>query len=151
MARVRNALILAAGMGVRLRELGRETPKGFLRLGERSIVEESLERLRAEGIERVVIATGHHAERYEELRRARPALVETAHNPLYATSGSLYSLWCARELLEDDFLLLESDIVFERRAPREALAHAAPDVLLVSGPTGAHDEVWVETRVGELA
>src|SRR6185503_12645228 len=78
-------------------------------------------------------------------------LVETAHNPLYATSGSLYSLWCARELLEDDFLLLESDIVFERRAPREALAHPAPDVLLVSGPTGAHDEVWVETRAGELA
>jgi len=150
MARVRQALILAAGMGVRLRELGRETPKGFLRLGARPIVEESLERLRAEGIERVVIATGHQAEFYEELRRARPELVATVHNPRYADSGSLYSLWCARHELGEDFLLLESDLIFERRALREALDHASPDVLLVSEPTGATDEVWVETRAGEL-
>lgn len=150
MARVRQALILAAGMGVRLREIGQATPKGFLRLGQRPIVEESLERLSAEGIERVVIATGHHAEFYEELRRARPALVTTVHNPRYEGSGSLYSLWCARHELAKDFLLLESDLIFERRALREALDHPSPDVLLVSEPTGARDEVWVEARDGNL-
>lgn len=150
MTRVRQALILGAGMGVRLRELGRATPKGFLRLGERPIVEEALERLRAEGIERVVVATGHHAEFYEELRARQPALVTTVHNPRYADSGSLYSLWCARAELGEDFLLLESDLIFERRALREALAHPRPDVLLVSEPTGARDEVWVETRAGNL-
>ncbi len=150
MARVRQALILGAGMGVRLREIGAHTPKGFLRLGTRPIVEESVERLRAEGIERIVIATGHHAEFYEELRRAHPALVTTVHNPRFADSGSLYSLWCARQELVQDFLLLESDLIFERRALRELLAHPRPDVLLVSEPTGARDEVWVEARAGHL-
>jgi len=147
---VRQALILGAGMGVRLEEIGRRIPKGFLRLGKSPIVEEALERLEAEGIERVVIVTGHQAESYEELRRSRPALVTTVRNPRYAESGSLYSLHCARELLVEDFLLLESDLIFERRALREALAHPSPDVLLVSGPTQAGDEVWVETRSGRL-
>jgi 2-aminoethylphosphonate-pyruvate transaminase len=148
--RVRQALILAAGMGVRLKEIGERTPKGFLRLGERPIVEESIERLAAEGIERIVIATGHHAALYEELARARPGLVTTVHNPRYAESGSLYSLCCARDALDGDLLLLESDLIYERRALREALDHPSPDVLLVSEPTGARDEVWVEARGGEL-
>jgi choline kinase len=151
MARVRQAIILGAGMGVRLRELGTRAPKGFLQLGERPIVAESIERLAAEGVERIVIATGHHAERYEELARARAGLVTTVPNPRFADSGSLYSLWCARaQLCEGDFLLLESDIVYERRALRALLDHPSPDVLLVSEPTGARDEVWVEACDGRL-
>jgi 2-aminoethylphosphonate-pyruvate transaminase len=150
MTRVRQAVILAAGMGVRLRELGESTPKGFLRLGERPIVVESIERLAAAGIERVVIATGHRAELYEDLARSRPTRITTVHNPSFAASGSLYSLWCARAELTEDFLLLESDLIYERRALSEALGHPSPDVLLVSSPTGAHDAVWVETRAGRL-
>jgi choline kinase len=150
MQRVRQAVILGAGMGVRLEEIGRQAPKGFLRLGVRPIVEESVERLAAEGIERIVIATGHHAEFYEELARRKPYLVTTVSNPRYADSGSLYSLWCLRAELAEGFLLLESDLIFERRALREALAHPSPDVLLVSEPTGARDEVWVEGRDGNL-
>ena len=150
MARVRQAVILGAGQGVRLKELGQHAPKGFLRLGERPIVAESVERLAAEGIERIVIATGHHAELYEELARWRPRLIETVHNPRYADSGSLYSLHCARAQMEEDFVLLESDLIYERRALHALLDHPSPDVLLVSEPTGARDEVWVEEREGKL-
>jgi choline kinase len=59
---VRMAIILAAGMGVRLKDRGRLSPKGCLCLGEKSIVEESVLRLLATGIERIVIVTGHLAE-----------------------------------------------------------------------------------------
>jgi 2-aminoethylphosphonate-pyruvate transaminase len=147
---VKRALILGAGMGVRLRDVGRAAPKGFLRLGERPIVEESILRLAAEGIERVVIATGHHAEFYEQLAHAHDRLVVTVENPRYADSGSLYSLWCARDQLDGDFLLLESDLIYERAALRALIEDPRPDVLLISEPTGAHDEVWVETRGGDL-
>jgi 2-aminoethylphosphonate-pyruvate transaminase len=143
-------VILGAGMGVRLEELGRRIPKGFLRIGQGPIVAESVERLASEGIERIVIVTGHHAEMYEELARSRPERITLVHNPRFADSGSLYSLWCARAELSEDFLLLESDLIYERRALREALAHPKPDVLLVSEPTGARDEVWVEERDGRL-
>jgi len=150
MTRVRRAVILAAGMGVRLGELGESTPKGFLRLGKSPILAESIDRLVAAGIERVVIATGYRRELFEDLARSRPGLITTAHNPRFADSGSLYSLHCARAELTEDFLLLESDLIYERRALSELLDRPEPDVLLVSQPTGAHDAVWVETKEQRL-
>ena len=83
---------------------------------------------------RIVIVTGHMAECYEDLRAAYPDLITTIHNPRYQDSGSLFSLCCARTLLDDDFLLLESDLVYETRAltacfdcpDRSSTAIAAP-------------------------
>ena len=59
---IRQAVILAAGMGTRLRGELDDRPKGFIELGERPIIVESLERLRAAGIEDVVIVTGQACE-----------------------------------------------------------------------------------------
>jgi len=177
---VNTAVILAAGRGTRLKELGKEIPKGFLQLGEKPIIVESLEKLSAVGIEQVVIVTGHCAEKYEELARswnseaevrgqiemrnpsetmplcsARPSLtrVVTVHNDRYADSGSLYSLYLAGRVLEensDGFLLLESDLVYESRALRVLQEDPRPDLILVSGITNSGDEVWVQTESGYL-
>ncbi len=116
MHRVRTAVILAAGQGTRLDELGRQAPKGFLHLGTRPIVEESIRRLEHVGIERILIVTGHLAEFYDRLAAQYRGLIETVHNPRFAETGSLASLTAARELLDEDFLLLESDLVYEPRA-----------------------------------
>lgn len=145
------AVILAAGQGTRLREEVRDKPKGFLRLGERPIVEESVLRLAAAGIGEVVIVTGFAADCYVELARAYPSLVRTVHNLDFASSGSMYSLYCARSATNGPFLLLESDLIYEPRALRVLLDHPAADAILLSGPTGAGDEVYVETRDGNLA
>jgi 2-aminoethylphosphonate-pyruvate transaminase len=150
MSAPRTALILAAGLGARLGPRGRAAPKGFLQLGERPIVEESVALLAEAGVARVVIVTGHLAEFYEDLRRRAGGLVETVHNPDFATTGSLRSLACARELVDEDVLLLESDLVYERRALREALDDPHEDVVLLSAPTGSGDEVWVEVERGRL-
>lgn len=147
---VGTAVILAAGRGTRLAGEVSDRPKGFLALGDRPIVEESIERLRAAGIRDVVIVTGHLAGHYEALAARLGAGVRTVHNPEYASSGSMYSLWCAREVVRGDFLLLESDLVYEPRALATLLAQPGPDAILLSGPTAAGDEVWVETRAGCL-
>ncbi len=144
MTPIRTAVILAAGMGTRLREQGRERPKGFLRLGERPIVEESIARLRRAGIARIVIATGHQARLYDQLATRMNGLVETVHNPRYADSGSMYSLYLLRERLEGPFLLLESDLVYEQRALTGILAFPHENAILLSGPTRSGDEVYVE-------
>jgi 2-aminoethylphosphonate-pyruvate transaminase len=144
------AVILAAGRGTRLAGELSDRPKGFLALGDRPIVEESIGRLRAAGIRDVVIVTGHLAAHYDALAARLGAGVRTVHNPDYAASGSMYSLWCARDSLPGDFLLLESDLVYEPRALATLLAHPGPDAILLSGPTAAGDEVWVETRDGSL-
>ncbi len=144
------AVILAAGLGMRLRNTVADRPKGFVRLGNRPIIEESLQRLYHAGVEKVIIITGYRHTFYEDLCTRYTGL-ETVHNAEYAVSGSLYSLYCARQQLEGDFLLLESDLVYESMAIEELLRVDARDVLLMSGPTGAGDEVFVETRNGKLA
>jgi choline kinase len=155
---IRTAVILAAGMGTRLAGELNDRPKGFLQVGDRPIIEESIECLAAAGIRDVVIVTGHHAEYYESLKRetetgenARAVSVRTVHNPRFAESGSMYSLYCARDAVDQAFLLLESDLIYEPRALRELLGHPAEDAILLSGPTGAGDEVYVATRDGRLA
>jgi 2-aminoethylphosphonate-pyruvate transaminase len=147
---VKTAVILAAGQGTRLRAELADRPKGFLRLGERPIVEESVLRLAASGISEIVVVTGYAAAHYEALGRAYPALVRTVHNPEYARSGSMYSLACAAAATPGPFLLLESDLIYEPRSLAALLDHDAEDAILLSGPTGAGDEVFVEARDGWL-
>lgn len=149
-ARVATAVVLAAGMGTRLGNASGGKPKGFLELGGRPIVEESIEKLAAAGIERVIVVTGHGREHYEALARRHPKLVELVHNERYAQTGSLDSLHAAGRMLDEDVLLLESDLVYEGRALEHLLGLQAPDAILLSGPTGAGDEVFVETREGLL-
>lgn len=150
--KVGTAVILAAGMGTRLKALGKEAPKGFLRLGEKTIIEESLDKLSAAGIKKVVIVTGHLAGMYDELASLRGGFVTTVRNDVYAESGSGYSLYIAGTALEggEGFLLLESDLIYEARALEILQADPNPDVILLSGRTDSGDEVYVETKDGKL-
>ncbi|NND36075.1 MAG: phosphocholine cytidylyltransferase family protein [Gammaproteobacteria bacterium] len=147
---IRAAVILAAGMGTRLSGELEDRPKGFLELGGEPIIIASLRRLAAAGIETVVVVTGHCASYYESLAADSGGFLRTVHNDRFADSGSMYSLYCARDLLDGDFLLLESDLIYEPRALEVLLAAESPDAILLSGPTNAGDEVYVETRDGQL-
>lgn len=147
---VNTAVILAAGQGTRLRSELADRPKGFLCLGARPIVEESLLRLAAFGITDAVIVTGYAAHHYEQLAHAYPQWVRTVHNPQFAASGSMYSLSLAGALTAGPFLLLESDLIYEPRALGLLLDHPADDAILLSGPTGAGDEVHVTAQEGRL-
>jgi choline kinase len=143
------AVIVAAGRGVRLKGMGEQRPKGFIELGGRAIIERSVELLTAAGVERTLIVTGHLREWYEDFARRTPR-VELAHNPDYAASGSMYTLWLARERIHEDFVLAESDLVYEKRALDVLFAAHSADTLLVSGATHSGDEVYVEADDGRL-
>ena len=145
----RTAIVLAAGMGSRLRSVWSDLPKGFVEIGGETLVDRSLRLLRARDIERVVIVAGHLARAYHDLAK-REAGVEIVDNEAYAETGSMASLARALEVVDEDFLLLESDLFYEGRALDGLLESGHPDVLLVSGPTGATDEVWVEAEDGWL-
>ena len=127
-------------------------PKGFLRLGDRPIIEESIARLLEVGVRRIVIVTGHMAGFYHALQARYPDVVQLVHNPYYADSGSMYSLYCARRYVREDFLLLESDLIYERQALTTLLEYPEDEdnVVLLSGFTKSGDEVFVETNSGYL-
>ncbi len=137
------AVILAAGRGTRLQGTFSELPKGFLPLAGVPIVEQSIRKLLASGITRIVIGTGHLSEAYEALAARYPG-IECVRNDAYATTGSLCTLANLAPHLDGDFLLLESDLVYEARSLAVLLAETRSDVILASGRTNSGDEVYVE-------
>ena len=141
---ITQAVILAAGMGVRLKELNRGIPKGFISLADDvPIIEHSIEALLACGISDIIIVTGFMNEYYENLRSKYPQ-IQTVRNEKFSETGTMYSLWCARKLINTDFILLESDLIFETRAISELLESPVKNSLLITGKTEAGDEVYVE-------
>jgi choline kinase len=151
MKRILNtAVILAAGCGLRMKDAGLEQPKGFITIGSIPIVEESVIRLAESGVRHLIIVTGYLKDHYIGLAARYRDLITLVHNPYYAESGSMYSLSLVAEQIEDSFLLLESDLVYEQRALAEVLGHPSTDTILVSGPTGSGDEVHVETSEERL-
>lgn len=145
MSRVRQAVILAAGMGSRLRDVASHTPKGFLRLGIKSIIEESIAKLVWSGIDEIIIVTGFRNEHYEKLSKQMPFL-KTVNNDMYETTGSMRSLSKAQDFLNGDFLLLESDLIYEFDALQVVQNTAHKNCVLLSGKTLSGDEVYADVR-----
>jgi len=120
-------------------------PKGLLEIEGKSLIIRSLERLKNEGIDRVVIVTGFQDTMYHKHLEPLANLpkIEFIHSPPFAETGSMHSIFIAQEVLQDDFLLLESDLLYESRALSSVLNYEGPDVVLASGKTGSNDEVYI--------
>ncbi len=138
------AVILAAGMGVRIRD-HHTLPKGFIRIGKNPIIVESLRKIKQQGIDDILIVTGYDAEHYENLEKKDPSIT-TLFNERFSTSGSLYSLYCAKDWIKEDFLLLESDLIYETRALDAICQSDNANIILLSGATQSDDEIYVEAN-----
>lgn len=143
------AVILAAGSGSRLRNTVKDMPKGFLRLGREPIIEESVKKLLNSGIKQVIVITGFLEEFYEGLAGKYPC-IKTVKNENYADSGSMFSLYCAKDYIKEDFLLLESDLIYEYIAIEAVQGFPKDNCILLSGETNSGDEVYVETHDGRV-
>ncbi len=146
--RIDTAVILAAGKGTRLRPYTQDIPKGFMQVGNESLVERSIRILKESGIRNVIIGTGYLSEHYEKLALEND--LQTFKNPDYSNTGSFHTLSCGRDLIEDDFLLLESDLLYHSDAITKLIGSEDDDVILCSGFTQSNDEVYVEVEDDRL-
>lgn len=141
---INTAVIMAAGLGTRFGKYTEKVPKGFIKCGDVSMVERSINTLIDSGITRIVIGTGYHKEMYEALQSVYPE-VECVFSPRYAETNSMYTLYnCHEAIGDDDFVLLESDLVFEKKAITSLLDCPEPDVMLISPVTKFQDQYYVE-------
>jgi 2-aminoethylphosphonate-pyruvate transaminase len=145
----RVAIVLAAGLGSRLGARAGERPKGLVEVAGETLVGRTLRLLRARGVERCVVVTGHRADAYRAAL-GRSTGVELVHNPDYADTGTMASLARALARVDEDFVLIESDLFYEARALDALLASPHVDAILASGPTGAGDEVYLEAKDGRV-
>ena len=126
------AIILAAGMGKRLKELTQNNTKCMVKVNGVTLIDRMLHQIDLQKLSRIVIVVGYEGQKLidyvETLNIATPVVFVT--NPVYDKTNNIYSLFLAKEhLLQDDTLLFESDLIFEDSAlealisdPRETLA-----------------------------
>lgn len=131
-------------MGTRFGQHTKLMPKGFIPFHGKAMVIRSIETLLECGIERIIIGTGYHKEYYEAVKEQYPQ-VECCFSPRFAETNSMYTLWnCRERIAEDDFLLLESDLVFEKRAIECLLNSPHESTMLITPVTKFQDQYYVE-------
>ena len=126
------AIILAAGMGKRLKELTQNNTKCMVKVNGVSLIERLLRQLERIDLSRIVIVTGYEGKKlidYIETFCIKTPIIYV-DNPVFDKTNNIYSLSLAKEYMkEDDSLLFESDIIFEEKVllslindPRKTLA-----------------------------
>lgn len=110
------ALILNSGIGSRMGVLTKEHPKCMTSISEtETILSHQLRQLAKAGVTEVVMTTGLFDEVLVDYCESLglPLKYSFVKNPIYNQTNYIYSIYCARELLEDDILLMHGDLVFE--------------------------------------
>ncbi len=121
--RVTTALMLAAGKGTRLRPVTGEIPKCLVDVDGKPLLARTIDALEAHGFNRLIIVTGYRCGLIGDfLERLDTTLeIQTVYNEQYDTTNNIHSLWLAAELIDEPFLLVESDLVFESGALAEMI------------------------------
>ncbi|MEP3387280.1 MAG: phosphocholine cytidylyltransferase family protein [Reichenbachiella sp.] len=138
---IKTAVILAAGRGTRLGDRTKEMPKGFLEVGGETLIERSIRLLKENGIEKIVIGVGHKGTAYEDIADKYDLTI--FYNDEYSTTESMYTLVCAAPYVDGEFLLLESDLLYDISALETILKSNHSNVILGSGFTDSGDEVYL--------
>ncbi|MDY4251700.1 sugar phosphate nucleotidyltransferase, partial [Clostridium sp.] len=84
------AIILAAGMGTRLRPLTNDTPKGLVKVKGISMIEREIENLREIGIDEIIVVTGYLKDKFNYLKDKYG--VKLIHNDKYDVYNNLYTM-----------------------------------------------------------
>ena len=112
----KNAIILAAGFGMRMVPINTETPKGLLEVNGETLIERTIKQLHEVGIHEIYIVVGFMKEQYEYLIDEYG--VELIVNEEYATKNNLHSLNLAREHLSNSYII-PCDIWCDRNPYRQ--------------------------------
>ena len=136
------AVILAAGLGSRIKEFSSRMPKGFIEINGISLIERSIKILINEGISKILIGTGYKSHFYDRLK-SKYSCITTFKNDKFSATGSFHTLFVLKNLIKEDFLLLESDLLYEKFAITSLLNEKRKDVIISSDFTNSGDEVFV--------
>ena len=113
---IMKALILNSGLGSRMGVLTSEHPKCMTEISSHdTILSRQLKLIAETGIEEVMMTTGYFDSVLVNYCKSLdlPLNYTFVKNPLYADTNYIYSIYCAREYLNDDILLMHGDLVFE--------------------------------------
>jgi choline kinase len=145
-------IILAAGKGSRLNGTAGESPKCLVKAGGVTLIERQIRALQRAGIDDIVAVIGCQA---EQVRSACGNDITYVENAKYAQTNSMYSLWMARALLYEGFVVLNCDVLFHPVLLDDLLTARHENALLLAyrdddQPPFGDEEMKVKVRCGRV-
>ncbi len=128
------AIILAAGMGKRLKELTQNNTKCMVKVNGVSLIERMLHQIEKHNVSRIIVVVGYEGQKLIEYidKLALSTPIMYINNPIYDKTNNIYSLSLASEwLLKEDTLLFESDLIFEDSVLDVIISDIRPTLALV--------------------
>ena len=142
------AIILAAGRGIRLRPISDHFPKPLTKIGDKTLIEYSILALGNAGIKKVIVVIGYLGHKIREHLGSvyNSVSIEYVENFFYLKTNSMYSFYQSKALVDDDIVLLECDLLYDRSMIDRILSCVYQDFIVVSKLMGTGDEVLVSSN-----
>ena len=134
------AIILAAGMGKRLKSYTKDATKCMVKVNGKTLIEYTIEALVANRIERLIVVVGYKGATLKDFIASKfnaenlnGMKIDYIENPVYDTTNNIYSLFLAgSEMAKDDTILLESDLIFKPEILSRLVASPDKNLAVVS-------------------
>ena len=129
------ALMLAAGMGKRLGKYTENATKCMVPVNGKTLIEYAIEALIEAKIKKLTLVVGYKSEVLKEFLNGKYKEIEINYidNDVYNTTNNIFSLYMARDILaQDDTILLESDLIFDKNIIKEIIEDENPNLAVVS-------------------
>ena len=136
MHEVKRAIIMAAGLGNRMRPVTDTTPKPLIRVNGTRMIDSVIGALHQNGIYEIYVVVGYLKEQFKVLEQEYQGL-KLIENPYYDTCNNISSLYVAREHLSEVIILDGDQIIYE------------PSILSPEFERSGYNGVWTDTHTEE--
>jgi choline kinase len=145
-------VILASGVGRRLKPLTDTLPKPLIKIGNKCLLEYQIDALISQGIRRFIITTGHFYKKIEGfVSQVYPGLnVSFVYNEKYETTNYIYSLWKIQSQFKDDVILLHGDLFFSSNVINLMVKSALQNAVIIKNNIPANNKDFKASINNEL-
>lgn len=143
-------ILLAAGLGTRLKPLTDNCPKSLLKISDNiSVIERTIEMINNSCQCEIVVVTGYKQNKFEEVL-SKYSNCTTVINPFYRVTNSIASLWFAREYLNDDVIIYNSDVIIEEKLLKVILENNTDAAVFYDSSIGMEADYKVVEQNGKV-